>query len=104
MEKEAEQEKAEAELQKWRARLSEMEVTDSELLAEAKRKHQEYRQQLHHQIIKAAHAVETLRVVGEDAREDARIHLQYLWEALEDTWAFWTSLRKNERATFGSEF
>src|SRR4051812_31127842 len=98
LEREAYHEKAEAQLKKWRGRLLEIEAKGKEFSVDAKLKFTEYRDKLRHQIEKSEDGIETLKAVGEDTWEDAKIRMEYLWEGLEDTWAYWTSLlKKNTR-------
>ena len=95
LKKEAYKEKAEAQLLKWRARLADIEAKSEEFGADKQLKYQEYREQLRGQVDKVSDALQSLSDMGNDAWDDAKLRIEYLWEGLEDTWAYWTSFIKS---------
>jgi len=73
-----------------------MEEEGERLTDNVKSKYLGYHKQLERQISKTQLVVLTFSSVNEQKWENARLHAKYMWEAMEDTWAYWKNLPKNE--------
>lgn len=84
--KEAYREQAEAQLQRWRARLLDIEARGKWLAADGVSAFEEYRDRLRRQVVQAEEGLGSLKAVGEDAWDDAKAKMESLWGALENLW------------------
>ena len=79
----------------WQKRLEEMERAGKNLTGDSKDKYLLYRRQLERQINKTKTVVHTLSTINEQKWENTRLHAEYMWKAMEDTWTYWKNLPKD---------
>ena len=88
---EAYNERARDKLEEWREKFQSMKSKARKNEVDGVASYRELQRMIQRRIKAAEETVEDLEAAGRNTWPDVRIHMEYAWEALEDTWAHWVA-------------
>ncbi|OGJ55486.1 hypothetical protein A3D88_04490 [Candidatus Peribacteria bacterium RIFCSPHIGHO2_02_FULL_52_16] len=91
------EDRAKEKLDEWRDKLAEMKLTARRGNFDGVAAYREMQRSFIRTIRGAEEVYEELVGAGDQTWEDAKITMEFAWEALEDAWAFWTTSPFNNR-------